>query len=56
MSRELYSKALIVLLTAEEKRKEERRRKKENAIIAMVSAIKNVLTVLAVAIRNLLLS
>ena len=32
------------------RKKEEGRRKKEEALIAMVSAIKNVLTVLAVAI------
>ncbi|MEG4207589.1 sugar ABC transporter ATP-binding protein, partial [Microcoleus sp. Pol7_A1] len=32
------------------RKKEEGRRKKEEAVIAMVSAIKNVLTVLAVAI------
>jgi hypothetical protein len=32
------------------RKKEERRRKKEEAVIAMVSAVKNVLTVLAVAI------
>jgi hypothetical protein len=33
------------------RKKEEGRRKKEEAVIAMVSAIKNVLTVLAVAIK-----
>jgi hypothetical protein len=32
---------------------EEGRRKKEEAVIAMVSGIKNVLTVLAVAIRDI---
>ncbi len=35
------------------RKKEEGRRKKEEAVIAMVSAIKNVLTVLAVAIRDI---
>jgi hypothetical protein len=34
------------------RKKEEGRRKKEEAVIAMVSAIKNVLTVLAVAIMS----
>jgi len=42
---------LILLLKFYSRRKkEEGRRKKEEAVIAMVSAIKNVLTVLAVAI------
>jgi|GEM_PF-2533914 len=35
------------------RKKEEGRRKKEEAVIAMVSAIKNVLTVLAVAIGDI---
>jgi hypothetical protein len=34
------------------RKKEEGRRKKEEALIAMVSAIKNILTVLAVAISH----
>jgi len=45
----------ILLSQKEEgrRKKEEGRRKKEEAVIAMVSAIKNVLTVLAVAINFL---
>ncbi len=47
--------AKILLSQKEEgrRKKEEGRRKKEEAVIAMVSAIKNVLTVLAVAINFL---
>ena len=39
-----------LLISYSGRKKEEGRRKKEKAVIAMVSAIKNVLTVLAVAI------
>jgi hypothetical protein len=38
------------------RKKEEGRRKKEEAVIAMVSAVKNVLTVLAVAITIAILN
>ena len=42
------------LIAEGRRKKEEGRRKKEEAVIAMVSAIKNVLTVLAVAINQYL--
>jgi hypothetical protein len=46
----LHSWVLHRLPSYSRRKKEEGRRKKEEAVIAMVSAIKNVLTVLAVAI------
>jgi len=49
-SRTAQKSLFSIALFYSRRKKEEGRRKKEEAVIAMVSAIKNVLTVLAVAI------